>query len=204
MELERLKRMQPWERRRLRLGRRGAYTSRPRYTPEELVSWLRKNKVLSANQVRRLCRETAEAPTVYSAMRTLGTSWRGVMECCWGAEPPGLAASKKPTHESLIDLALHLQLFSRSAWDKARAQGMVPSRYWLEQLFGSTRNFFTVVDEHAAGYNLNRYRALVDAQGGRPPTEAQCRQAGINLKALRRIMPKRNLDGVFSVISRRG
>jgi len=137
-------------------------------------------------------------------MKVLRTTWQGVMDFCWGTEPPGVAASRKPSHEDLINLALHFKLTSRADWDKARARDprVFPSRYWLELLFGSVPNFFAVVDDHAAAVHFKKYRALLDAQG-RPPTETQCRNAGINLIALRKIMPKRDLDNVLSLVSRR-
>ena len=206
MDLQKLKQLAPWKRRRLRLGRRGAYKSRPKYDPESLASWLRKYQVHSEPELRRLCQKTDEAPTPYSAMQVLNTSWQGVMDFTWGTEPPGLGTSNRnPTHEELIRLALRYQVTNRKRWDELRstAPETFPSRYRIEDLFGSVPNFFAIVDDYSSAQHFRRYRSLVAQNGGRPPTERECRAHGINPTALRKMMPMRDLKDIFSVVSHR-
>ena len=122
MELEELKRLPEWKRKQIRLGRRGAYTNRPRYSPDELVTWLHEHGVRSANVLRKLCRETSESPTVYSCFVTLGVgSWREVMECVWGVEPPGFLSRKKVSHEELIATNPTYQRLYRRQWAETAA-----------------------------------------------------------------------------------
>ena len=198
--LTKIKMTPPADRKRIKLGRRGSYTKRPKYDHEKLIEFLMKEKIHSAGDLRRLGKHDDNAPTVYTVLKALGPRWRDAQEYVWGVPPPVMSAKQKPSHESLLALALTYRISDRQGWDKFKASSpstTIPSRHYIRLHFGSCRNFFAILEETAHGHALSKYTALWSH--GKAPTEAQARAAGINMTALTRETGglKRPLDWVL-------
>lgn len=162
---------------------RGQYKCRPNRSPDELIDYLRQNKIHSVRQLRKLRKPDDPHLNDY---RVIG-NWAKVKEQAFGKHSP-FDLPQRPTVNYIINSIADMDLWTREAYEKKRNEypDLIVSPYWIRHLFGSWDKAKYFAEQGSIRRFLESwlrvYRRL-----GKTPTMAELDQYGISLEPLKRV-----------------
>lgn len=173
----------PEKLRRVRIGkRRRKHEPRRYFTGQELMDYLIKNGIRSANKLTKF-RQKGE-PTLYDCIKAFG-SWAVIKERCYGPPNPvktGIAIDAKYIVKTVI--MAELWTFRLYLDARKRRPDVVPSYYYVQKFFGRFARMTSAAKLYSVRMLMEAYRKF-QRQLGRPPLAKELVDEGIDMgKAL--------------------
>ena len=175
--------LSPEKLRRKRIGKRRRRHEPKRYfTEQELVDYLIKNGIKSANKLAKH-RQRGD-PTVYDCIKEFG-SWATTKERCYGPENPiqtGIEIDARFLVKTVI--MGNLWTFRKYLAARKKHPDVVPSNYYIQKFFGRFASLTSAAKLYSVQMLMKAYRKL-QRQLGRPPLVKELAAEGIDMgKAL--------------------
>jgi hypothetical protein len=176
------------------------YARRPTFSRDELLSYLRDNRITTRNHLRK-CRSPQD-PLLYDYTKIFG-KWSIAVNEAYKEIPrpekakgPPIAVSNQEFDEYLAKLVTQFNLWTVRAYYTARKKrpDVIPPFYVVLRQFQSFSRLIFMAKQFSLGENIDKYRVLKRILG-KWPTLPECKAHRIDLsKALSFFNTKRQLD----------
>jgi len=176
------------------------YAKRPNFSRDELLSYLRDNKITTRNQLQK--HRSASDPLLYDYTKMF-QKWSIAVNEAYKeiprpekADGPPIATSNQEFDEYLAKLVIQFNLWTASAYRKARKSrpDVIPPFYIIMRQFQSFGRLIFMAKQFSLGENIDKYIVL-KRRLGKWPTLPECYAHRIDLsKALNFFKTKRQLD----------
>ena len=190
MNVEKLLTLLPSQRHLVRLKprRRGRYRSRKRekLTEEALVSYLETNKIRKICDLKRLRANNPNTPYLVDFISAF-KSWKAAVEKAFGKDLFNQPPDNSPHY--MITCCTHKKLWTQSQWMAARRRNpeLIPSSRQVRRVWGGFGNMFFAAMKESPHKTFDDYLRL-EQKLGHLPSVMDCRDAGLDLTALRRLL----------------
>ena len=177
-ELDEIMRMPPRIRRRMCLSRRKPRRRfiRRKFSPEELVDYLKQKDIHSVGQLEAI---SAEGEPRFNDYRKAFGKWSLACRKAFGVP---ISCEPQDIAYYLIKCACEFELWTKRAWIAAhkRQPNIIPSDMRIRTNFGKWSNLKVLAGRYSFRRTMQEYLKLTRMLG-RCPTEAECKNAQIDL-----------------------
>lgn len=127
---------------------------KPKYTREELIAYLKENKIKTAKQLSKVRKDMD--PHFKDYVKHFG-SWLEARTAAWG-----IIRKREYTNEEFIKVALEFRINSSQKWIKKRREfpEIIPPHYRILKIWKYWSCFFDTVAEFRDKENIDKYIVL--------------------------------------------